>query len=125
MLKAVIGETPITTFMEQAFHIGGALFNMSCSYLTAQAFLRDPSALAENMAMASGEDAAFKKSKSLKRFCDILVVGHKRGHPSSRSGDSSSQHILSDLLAELSDDSEDDEPPRKRQKKVPQEEVVP
>ena len=117
MLKVLIGETPITAFMEQAFLLGGALFNMSCSYLTAQTYLRDPSSLAERMAMAAGEDAAFKKSKSRKKFHDLLVAGHKRGHPSSKSDDSSSQQVLSELLVELSDDSEDDEPPRKKAKK--------
>ena len=74
MLKALIGETPITPLMEQAFLLGGALFNMSCSYLTAQAYLCDPSSLAGRMAMAPGEDAAFKKSKSLKKFRDFLAT---------------------------------------------------
>ena len=72
--------------------------------------------------MTAGEDAAFEKSKSRTKFRDLLVAGHKHGHPSSRSGDSSSQHVLSDLLAELSDDSEDDEPPQKKAKNVAQEE---
>jgi len=95
---------------------------MSCLCLTCQAYIRDPSTIADKMAMAGGEDTAFKTSKSIKTFRDLLIAGHKRGHTSAQADNSASKHLTGDLLAELLEDS-DDEPPWKKPKSPPKKNI--
>ena len=65
MMHGFMEESSMEQCMRSAFTLGSALFRMGCRYLVTQAYLRNPSVLADRLSMAHGEDTSFKASQKL------------------------------------------------------------
>ena len=81
VLKTIVGEESMGSFMEEEFLWGGALFTRSCNYLVAPSFFRNAETRAEAISIKSGEGKAFQKSKLLKDLRSLFLAGQKRAHP--------------------------------------------
>ena len=115
MMPGFMEKSSIEQFMRSAFTLGSALFSMGCSYLVTQAYLRNPSVLADKFSMARGEDTSFKAWQKLSGYRDIILAGHKCEHGSQTPVHSGP--AIRNLLLQLSSSDDEDEPPRKVAKK--------
>ena len=100
MMRAFIEESSVEQFMRSAFTVGSALFSIASSYLVTQAYLRDPTVLADKLCMALEQDATFKASHKLTAYRDIILAGHKCAHGSQASETSGT--AIQNLLLQLS-----------------------